>query len=101
MVTRYGGQDTEGIPDTQDPTAMDLMLQDHPVTEGENDSSDEYCEETDTCCPLADLPEQFQQFKNQFASIKSNTSQSTLKEELSQLRDKLQHPTMVLQPAPQ
>ena len=35
-----------------------------PCARGVNDSSDEYCEETDTCHTLADLLEQFQQLKN-------------------------------------
>ena len=56
---------------------------------------------TDTHHPLADLLEQFQQLKNQLASLKSSTPQSTPTEELSQLTDKLQHLTMALQPAPQ
>ena len=77
------------------------MPQDYPVLEGDNDSSDEYCEETGTCCPLADLLEQFQQHKNQFARLKSNTPQSTPTEELSQLTDELQYLTMMLQPLPQ
>ena len=41
------------------------------MPEGDNDSSDEYCEETDICHPLADLLEQFQQLKDKFASLKS------------------------------
>ena len=57
MVTRYGSQDTEDIPDTEDPTPLDLMPQDHPVPEGDNDSSDEYCEETDNYYPFADYLE--------------------------------------------
>ena len=44
---------------------------------------------------------QFQQLKNQFASIKSTTTQSTPTEELLKLSDKLQHLTMALQPATQ
>ena len=101
MVKRYGSKDTEDIPDTQDSTPLDLLPQDHPVLEGDNDSSDEYCEENDTYHSLADLLTQFQQLKNQFASLKSNTPQYTPIEELSQLTDKLQYLTMVLQPAPQ
>ena len=57
MEIRYGSQDTEDVADTQDSPTFDLAPQDHPVTEGDNDSSDEYCEETDTCYPLADLLE--------------------------------------------
>ena len=59
MVTRYGSQDKEDIADTQDSTPSDLVPQDHPVLEGDSDSSNEYCEETDTHHPLADLLEQF------------------------------------------
>ena len=99
MVIRYGSLDTEGIPNTQDPTPLDLTLQGHPVPEVDNYPSDEYCEETDTHCPLANLLEQLKQLNNQFASLKSNTHQSTPTEELSQLTDKLQHLTMVLPPA--
>ena len=69
MVTRYGSQDTKDIPDTQDSTPLYLPLQDHPVLEGDVDSSDEYCGEPDTLHPLADLLEQFQQLNNQFASL--------------------------------
>ena len=84
MVTRYGSKDTEDILDTQDSTPFDLAPQDHPVPEGDNDSFNEYCEETDTHHPLTDLLEQFQQLKNQFAILKSNTLQSTPTEELLQ-----------------
>ena len=42
----------------------------HKVQEA-NDLSDEYCEETDTHSPLADLLYQFQQLKKQFASLKN------------------------------
>ena len=80
---------------------MDLTSQDHPVPEGDNDSPDEYCEETETCCPFVDLLEQFQQLKNQFESLEANTPQSTPIEELSQLPNKPQHLSMVLQPTPQ
>ena len=100
MVTRYESQDTEDIPDTQDPTPLDLILQDHPVPDGDNDLSKEYCEEMDTCHSLTDLLEQFQLLKNQFPSLKSNTPQSTPTEELLQLTDKLRHLTMALQSAP-
>ena len=54
----------------------------------------------DTCYPFTDLLEQFQQLKNQFAISKSNTPQSTPTEEQSQITDKIQHLTMVLQPVP-
>ena len=54
-----------------------------------------------TLIPLADLLQQFQQLKNQFANLKFNTPQSTPTEELLHLTDELQHLTMVLQPAHQ
>ena len=101
MVTRYRSQGTEDIPATLDSDSLDLVPQDHPVPEGDNDSSAEYCEETDAHNPLADQLEEFQQHKNQFASLKSTTHQSGPTEELLQLTDKLQHLTMVLQLAPQ
>ena len=85
MVTRYGNHDTEDASDTQDSPSLDLVPQDHPMPDRENDSSDEYCKETDNQCPLTDLLEKFQQLKNQFASLKSTTPQSTPREELSQL----------------
>ena len=43
MATRYGSQDTEDITDTQDSTPLDPAPEDHPVPEGDNDSSNEYC----------------------------------------------------------
>ena len=68
---------------------------------GDNDLFDGCCEETDTCYPLADLLEQFQQLKNQFSNLKSTTLQSRPTEALSQLTDNLQHLTMGPQPAPE
>ena len=47
-----------------------------PCAEGHNDSPDKYFE-TDTCHPLADLLDKFQQLKKQFVRLKSNTPQST------------------------
>ena len=99
MATRYVSHYTEDIPSTKDSAPLDLVPQDQPMPEGGNDSSDEYCEETDTHHPLADLLEQFQQLKNQFASLKSTTPQST-HTELLYLTDKLNHLTVALQPAP-
>ena len=101
MVTRYRSQDTKDITDIKDSNLLDLMPQHHPMLEGDNYSSNEYCEETDSHHPLADLLEQFQQLKHQFASLKSNSPKTTPIEEMSQLTDKLQHLTMALQPASQ
>ena len=100
MATKYRNQDTKDISDAQESTPLHLMPQDHPMLEKDNNSSDEYCEETDTCHPLANLLEQFQQLKKQFTSLKTSTPHSTPTEELSQLTDKLQHLNMMLQPAP-
>ena len=46
---------------------------------------------------LAELLEQFWQLKDQFASLKSTTHQSTSTAELTQLTDKLEHLTVMLQ----
>ena len=64
MATRYGSHDTEDIFATQDSPALDFAPPEHPMLEGDNESSDEYCEETDTCHSLAELLEQFLQFKD-------------------------------------
>ena len=52
---------------------------------------------TDTHHPLAELLEQFWQLKDQFTSLKSTAYHSTSTTELTQLTDKLQHFTMILQ----
>ena len=54
-------------------------------------------EETVTLHSLAELLEKFQQLKEQFATFKCTTPQSTPTKELMQLTDKLQHLTMILQ----
>ena len=102
MATRYGSHDTEDVPATHDSAPMDLAQLEHTMPKGHNESSDEYSEETDTCCPLAEVLEQFQQLKDQFSSLKSSTHPPTPTAELMQLTDKLQHLTMMLQlhPAP-
>ena len=53
------------------------------MANGDNELSDEYCEETDTHHPLDELLEQFWQLNDQFASSKSTTHQSTPMAELS------------------
>ena len=100
MMTRYRTHNTEDVPATQASPSLDLEPSEHPIPEENNESSDEYCEETDTYHPLAELLEQFCQLKDQFASLKSNTPQSTPTTELLQLTHKVQHFTMMLQPAP-
>ena len=79
----------EDVPATQDSASLDIVPPEHIMPKGDNESSDEYCEETDTHCPLAELLEQFWQLKDQFASLKSTTPQSTPTAELTQLTDKL------------
>ena len=96
MEARYGSHDTEDIPATQDSPPLDLASQEHCMPEGDNESSDEYCEETDTHHPLGELLEQFCKLKDQFACLKSTTPHSTPTAELSHLIDKLQHLTMML-----
>ena len=54
------------------------------MPEGDNKSSDEYCEESDTCDPLAELLEQLRQLKDQFTSLKPTTPQSQPMAELKQ-----------------
>ena len=98
MVTRYRGHDTGDVPATQDSPPLNFAPEEHPMPEGDNELSDKCCEETDTHRPLAEILEKFCHLKDQFASLKSNTSQSAPTAELSQLTDKLQHITMMLQP---
>ena len=51
MTTRYEDHDTEDIPATQDSASLDLVPPEHPIQEEDNESSDENCEETNTCSP--------------------------------------------------
>ena len=51
QIWKSGHKGCPSHPGTQDSTPFNLMPQDHPVPDGDNDSSDEYCEETDTCQP--------------------------------------------------
>ena len=46
------------IPATQDSDPLDLAPLEHTMPRGDNESSDEYCEETDTYHPLTELLEQ-------------------------------------------
>ena len=71
------------------------------MPEGDNELSDEYCKETDICCPLGELLGQFPKLKDQFTSLQSTIPQSIPEAELLQLTDKLQHLMMMLQPAHQ
>ena len=88
----------EDSPATQDSALLDLAPPEHIMPKIDNESSDKYCEETDTHCPLAELLEQFKQPRDQFTSLKSTTPQSTSTAELMQLTDKLQHLILMLQP---
>ena len=101
MVTRYGSHDTEDVPASKDSPPLDLVPLEHPMLDGDSELSNKYGEESDTHHHLAELLEQFHKPKDQFASLKSTTAKSTPTAELSQLKDKVQHLTMTLQPAPQ
>ena len=59
MAARYGSHDTEEVPATQAIALLDIMPPEHPMPEGDNESPNAYCEESDTHCPLAKLIEQF------------------------------------------
>ena len=63
MTTRYTGHDTEDVPATQKSALLDLVPWEHPKPEGDNESSDECCEEIDTYHPSTELLEQFWQLK--------------------------------------
>ena len=98
MATRYGSHVTEDILTTKDLPPLDLAPQEHPMPKGDNELTDDYCEETDTHCPLAEILEQFCHLKDQFTKLKSTTAQSTSTAELMQFTNKLQHPSLTLQP---
>ena len=100
MTIRYGNHDAKDIPAPQDSASLDHVPPEHTMPGQDSDSSNEYNEETDTHCPLAEFLEQFQQPQDQFASLKSATYQPTPMAELIQLIDKLQHLTMTLRPHP-
>ena len=93
----------DDVPDIQDSGPLDLVPPDHTVPEGDNKSSIKYSEETDTHHQLAELLQQFWQFKDQFVSLKSATHAPTSMAELMQLTNILQPLTMTFQlhPAPQ
>ena len=50
-MTRYGSHAMEDIAATQDSAPLDLEPLKHTMPEGDNESSDEYCEENDTHHP--------------------------------------------------
>ena len=89
MTTRYGNHDTGDVSTPQESAPLDLAPPDHTMPRGDNESPDEYSKETDTHSPLAQLPVQFQQLQDQFASLKSATHQPTDMANLMQLTDKL------------
>ena len=100
IMTRYENHNMEDVPVPQDSAPPDLAPPDHTMPRGDNESSDEYSEDNDTCHPLAELLEQFKQLWDQFVSLKSASQPPTHTVELIQLTDKLQHLTMTLQPHP-
>ena len=58
---------------TQDSVPLDLAPLDHTMPRGDNESPNEYSEETVTRHPLAELLEQLQQLQDQFACLKFAT----------------------------
>ena len=54
-MTRYGSHDIEDIPVIQDSHPLDLAPPEHTMHKADNESFNEYCKETDTCCLLAEL----------------------------------------------
>ena len=91
IATRCKSPDIENIPTTEDSSPLDLVPQEFPMPEGDNDSSDEYSEKkSDTCHSLARLLEQFHQLRDLTASLKSTALQSTPIADLLQFTDKLQ-----------
>ena len=51
----------EDISPTKDSAPLDLVPPEHILPNGDNKPFDEYCEETDTHCPLAELLEELQE----------------------------------------
>ena len=100
MTTRYGSHGDKDVPAPQDSPSLDLVQWDYIIPKWDCDSSDKYNEETDTCCPLAELLEQFWQLQDQFACLKSAIHPPTPMEGLIQLTDKLHYLTMMLQAYP-
>ena len=90
----------EDVPASQDSAPLDLLPPDHTMPRRHIESFDGYSEESDTCCPLAEVLEQFWQLQDQFAHLKSAVHPPTHMLEVRQLTDKLQQPTMMLQPHP-
>ena len=68
MTTRYGIHNTENVSATQDSAPLDLVSPDNTMPKGDNESSDEYSEETDTHHSMVELLEQFWQLKDQFSA---------------------------------
>ena len=95
-ASRYGSQEMEDVPATQDSGPLALVPLEHPMSEEDNETSDEHCEEANTPYPLAELLEQIWQLIDQITYLKSTTHRSTPTTELTQLTDKLQHVTMML-----
>ena len=95
MTTRYEVM-TPRTSLPHDSHILDLVPPELTNPRGDNDSSDKYCEETDTPCPFPELLEHFWQLLDQSTSLKSTTPQSTPMSELMQLTDKLSL-TMMLQ----
>ena len=52
-----GSHDTKDVHVNQDSDPLVLVPPEHTMPRGDNESSDKYCEETDTHYPLAELLE--------------------------------------------
>ena len=72
-MTRYRNHDMEDV----------TAPLDHTTPEGDNESSNEYSEETDTHHLLAEFLEQFSQCQDQYACLKSATYHPTPMAELT------------------
>ena len=77
----------EDVPAMQDSALLDLVPSSYNMPGGDNESSNEYSEETDTCHPLVELLEKFLQLQDQFAYLKSAAYQPTYTAELTQLSE--------------
>ena len=64
MTTRYGNHDTGDVPAPQVTLPLDLVPQDHTIPGHASESCDEYSEEPDTCCHLAELQDKLQQLQD-------------------------------------
>ena len=55
----------ENFPSTHDSDPLDLVPPEHTIPRGDNESLDEYSEETDTYCPFAEFSRTIPAFSGQ------------------------------------